>query len=567
MNLWPTQIPIAAHAWLPLGVAASAPLALIALVPLLRRRARSLATVIALRTVGLLGAGFAILVAVAAFAIVETGLTELHRRHERDVRTLAQGLGTVPARLLPVEAQLRSTLFSAWAGNVAFVAIGEPRSCAKFCVLGGVDPRLSPNELKERLAAHWPAADDAEYTMSVGGRPYLLIAEPVFDANGARAMVVVGIDATYLVVQATTTAWILLAIGYGIVILVGLSSWRHLKASLGARIHSITKQLKKGAADEALTPELQLHGDELRELADSVSRYIRQTVDAQKSSDERYRRLVELAPDGVIMCSRTNIKFANTAALQMAGVKSRYDLIGSPIGEFLEFEIRNGDQPAGVPRPGRWKRKDGTVLDVQVAEIADAGDGTVQYVVRDVTEIKTREAALAHRAEHDWLTGLVNRAHFASRLEEALATGAGSGRLGVSRQIAVLFIDLDGFKPVNDQYGHAAGDAVLVAVAERLRDSTRGSDLVARFGGDEFAVLLEVRDHDEVTRVAQRILASLERSIPYEGQELRIGASIGIADTHVGGTTPALTAAELLHAADLAMYAVKQKTKAGRVAA
>jgi diguanylate cyclase (GGDEF)-like protein len=139
--------------------------------------------------------------------------------------------------------------------------------------------------------------------------------------------------------------------------------------------------------------------------------------------------------------------------------------------------------------------------------------------------------------------------------------------LGVSRQIAVLFIDLDGFKPVNDQYGHAAGDAVLVAVAERLRDSTRGSDLVARFGGDEFAVLLEVRDHDEVTRVAQRILASLERSIPYEGQELRIGASIGIADTHVGGTTPALTAAELLHAADLAMYAVKQKTKAGRVAA
>jgi diguanylate cyclase (GGDEF)-like protein len=207
------------------------------------------------------------------------------------------------------------------------------------------------------------------------------------------------------------------------------------------------------------------------------------------------------------------------------------------------------------------------MLDVEVAEITDAGDGSAQYVVRDITEIKTREAALAHRAEHDWLTGLVNRAHFASRLEETLASEGGSARLGPSRQIAVLFIDLDGFKPVNDQHGHAAGDAVLVAVAERLRDSTRGSDLVARLGGDEFAVLLEVRDHDEVTRVAQRILASLERSIAYEGQDLNIGASIGIADTHVGGTAPALTAAELLHAADLAMYAVKQKTKAARAAA
>jgi diguanylate cyclase (GGDEF)-like protein/PAS domain S-box-containing protein len=565
MNLWPIQIPIAARAWLPLGVAGAVPLILIALIPLLRRRARSLATVIALRTVGLLGVGFAILVAVAAFAIVETGLSELHGRHEREVRSLAQGLATVPATLLPVEAQLRSTLFAAKADNIAFVAIGDPRACAKFCVLGGLGPELSPGDLKRRLAGHWPVADGAEYTVSVHGRPFLLIAEPVYDANRARAMVVAGVDAGYLVDQATTTAWILLVIGYGIVVLVGLSSWRHLNASVGARIHSITKQLKKGAADEALGHELQLHADELRELADSVSGYIRETVEAQKSSDERYRRLVELAPDGVIMCSKTNIKFANTAALQMAGVKSRYDLIGSPIGQFLEFEIHTSEHPIGVPRPGRWKRKDGTVLDVQVAEITDAGDGSAQYVVRDVTEIKTREAALAHRAEHDWLTGLVNRAHFASRLEETLASGG--GRLGPSRQIAVLFIDLDGFKPVNDQYGHAAGDAVLVAVAERLRDSTRGSDLVARFGGDEFAVLLEVRDHDEVTRVAQRILASLERPIPYEDQALKIGASIGIADTHVGGTTTALTAAELLHAADLAMYAVKQKTKAERAAA
>lgn len=566
MNLWPIQVPIAAYAWLPLGVAATVPLALLLLIPLLRRRARALATVIALRTVGLLGVGFAILVAVTAFSIVHTGLSELRQRHEADIRSLAHDLATVPPTLLPVEAQLRSTLFAAKAENIAFVATGEARACAKLCVLGGLDPSLSARDVKRRLIASWPTASGEDYAVSIAGRPFLLIAEPIFDGTRPRAMVVAGIDANYLVERAMTTAWILLALGYGVVLLVGWSSWRHLNASVGARIHAITKQVKNGIADDEPTSSLQLHADELRDLADSVAHYIRTTIDAQKSSDERYRRLVELAPDGIIMCTKANIKFANSAALQLAGVKSRYDLIGAPIAQFLEFEMRNAEQAVGVPRAARWTRKDGTVLHVHVAEIADARDGSAQYLVRDITELKNREAALAHRAEHDWLTGLVNRARFEVRLQEMLETGSGTGRLVGARQIAVLFIDLDGFKPVNDRYGHAAGDAVLVAVAERLKDSTRGSDLVARFGGDEFAVLLEVRDHEEVTRVAERILASLERPIGWEGEELIVGASIGIADTHVGGETPALAAAELLHAADLAMYAVKQKTKAARAA-
>jgi len=568
MTLWPTQIPIAAHAWLPLGVAASVPLVLLASIPLAGRRARSLATVVAFRTTAMLGVGFALLVAVTAFSIVHTGLTELRQRHEADIRALAQEVGTVPPTLLPVEAQLRSTLFVAKAKNIAFVVTGDAKSCAKLCVVAGVDPHLSTAEVKRRIAANWPVGSADEYAVSVAGRPFLLIAEPILDGPTVRAMVVAGIDATYLIEQATATAWILLAIGYGVVILVGLSSWRYLNTSVGARIHAITKQVKKGVADDdEPTEALQLHADELRDLADSVTHHIRTTLDAQKSSDERYRRLVELAPDGIIMCTKANIKFANSAALQLAGVKSRYDLIGAPISQFLEFDLRNAEQgAAGVPRAGSWKRKDGTVLQVQVAEIADARDGSAQYLVRDITESKNREAALAHRAEHDWLTGLVNRARFESRLQEMLAGGPTQGRLGASRQVAVLFIDLDGFKPINDRFGHAAGDAVLVAVAERLKDSTRGSDLVARFGGDEFAVLLEVRDHGEVTRVAERILSSLERPIVHEGQELKVGASIGVADTHVGGDVVPLTAAELLHAADLAMYAVKQKTKAGRAA-
>ncbi|HEY4307268.1 MAG TPA: sensor domain-containing diguanylate cyclase [Gemmatimonadaceae bacterium] len=567
MNLWPAQIPLAAHAWLPVAIAASVPLALLALIPVFRRRARAIATVMAFRTVAMLGVGFAILVAVTAFSIVHTGLTELRRRHDAEIRTLAQNLGSVPPSFLPVEAQLRSTLFAAKAEKVSFVVTGDAKACAKLCVVGGIDPVLSPGEVKRRVAANWPTASGQVYAVSVGGHPFLLVAEPILDGATTRALVVAGIDANYLIEQATTTAWLLLAIGYSVVILVGLSSWRYLNTSVGARLHAITKQVKKGTVeDEEPTESLRLHADELRELADSVSHYIRTTLAAQKSSDERYRRLVELAPDGIIMCTKANIKFANSAAIELAGVKSRYDIIGAPISQFLEFEIRNAEQKVGVPRAARWKQKDGTVLQVQVAEIADARDGSAQYLVRDITEIKKREAALAHRAEHDWLTGLVNRARFEARLEEMLGPDAAAARLGAERQVAILFIDLDGFKPINDRYGHAAGDAVLVGVAERLKDSTRGSDLVARLGGDEFAILLEVRDHEEVTRVAERILSSLECPIVHEGQDLKIGASIGVADTHVGGDAVSSTAAELLHAADIAMYAVKQKSKAGRAA-
>ena len=558
MNLWPTQIPLAVHAWLPISLAAFVPLALLAvLVPISRRRARSIATVLALRTVVLLGAGFAILVTVAAVSVVHTGLRELRQRHEDDVRGLAHELQRVQPGLLAVEAPLRFELFRAKDASVAFVAVGDPTACGRGCTLSSVDRDLSQSDVKAHLARNWPTGSGSEYTVSVAGRPFLLIAEPMIDGATTRGMVVAGIDANYLVVQATRTAWVLLAIGYGLLMVVGWSSWQQLDSSLGARIHAITEQIRRGSADEPIET-LKLDGQELRELADSVSRYITSTLDAQKSSDERYRRLVELAPDGVIMCSKTSIKFANPAALALTGAKTRYDMIGVPIDQFLEFDSPEWTDGSNAPRQGRWKRIDGSVRYVEVAKIADTSDGTAQYLVRDVTDRHRREAALAHRAEHDSLTGLVNRSRFEARLDELLAPGSASVRLGTSRQIAVLFIDLDGFKPVNDRYGHAAGDAVLVAVAERLRDSTRGSDLVARLGGDEFAVLLEVRDHAEVIAVSERILASLEQPIIFDGADLRVGASIGMADTHIGGDEMPMPAAELLRTADAAMYSAKQ---------
>ena len=148
---------------------------------------------------------------------------------------------------------------------------------------------------------------------------------------------------------------------------------------------------------------------------------------------------------------------------------------------------------------------------------------------------------LAHAATHDALTGLSNRAALDTRMAQAGAADT------------LLFLDLDGFKEVNDELGHAAGDEVLVAVAGRLRASVSEADMVARFGGDEFAVLVAgVKDGDAAASVAARLLRALEEPIGVEGRRVRIGASIGIALP-----APGDDADEMLRHADRALYAAK----------
>ena len=567
---FPTQLPLPLHAWTPLGLAALAPLVLLAIVaPLSKRRARGIATVLALRTVVLLSLGFAVLAAVATISVVHTGLRELRERHTTAVRTLARELEQMPLGLAGANAQLGLTLFRAKYPTVQFVAVGTD-ACRGECLISSDDRSADTGPLRARLSRIWPAGTGALSIVPVGDRSVLIVAEPLRDAASSAskgAVVVVGVDAEYLAVQATRTAWILLAIAYTLLLVVGWSSWQQLNNSLGHRIAAITRQVRAGSVGET-SDDLEIDGKELSELADSVTAYIQATLEEQKSSDERYRRLVELAPDGVLMCSTSGIKFANSAALALAGVRNRYDVIGSPVEKFLELEpMRAGEQVPGTLRPAKWKRIDGTLLDVEVAEITASGrqaDGR-QYMIRDVTDRRAREAALAHRAEHDSLTGLVNRARFEVRLTDLLDARDRTPRSAPAHHVAVLFIDLDGFKPVNDRYGHAAGDAVLVGVAARLRECTRGTDVIARFGGDEFAVLAEVRDHDEVEAVAERILHGLKRPFLYDGYELSVGASIGIADTQMGDggvesddpSDRPLTANELLHAADTAMYAAK----------
>jgi diguanylate cyclase len=186
---------------------------------------------------------------------------------------------------------------------------------------------------------------------------------------------------------------------------------------------------------------------------------------------------------------------------------------------------------------------------VAVRQLAAFGDNT-----RLLRRLRQHELDLRYQASHDALTRLANRQLFGERVQAALAAAH------PDPGPAVLLVDLDDFKTVNDTLGHAVGDGLLVAVAERLRHCVRPGDTVARLGGDEFAVLLEGARTDAVVEVAERILASLGRPVLAHGHKLLIQASIGVANARSGED-----AGELLRNADVAMYAAKERGKGGYV--
>ncbi|KHK66066.1 bifunctional diguanylate cyclase/phosphodiesterase [Pseudomonas frederiksbergensis] len=170
----------------------------------------------------------------------------------------------------------------------------------------------------------------------------------------------------------------------------------------------------------------------------------------------------------------------------------------------------------------------------------------------DITDEVAAHAQVQHLSLHDALTGLPNRNKLARHLDDALIAKEHSAPL------ALLMVDLDNFKPINDSLGHPAGDAVLLEVAQRLRDSTREQDLVARLGGDEFVVVLSGVEHtSEIDRFCTRLIDSLQQPIHYESHSLHIGASIGIAVSRRQGYLPG----ELIRCADIALYQAKSEGK------
>ena len=213
-------------------------------------------------------------------------------------------------------------------------------------------------------------------------------------------------------------------------------------------------------------------------------------------------------------------------------------VLGAPGGSaVVEYRVRHKD--------GRWRHVEAVMTNL----FDDPAVGGVVVNSRDVTEHRRVQRELAHQAFHDGLTGLPNRALFLDRLAQAL--------LRLRREntnVAVLFLDLDRFKVVNDSLGHHLGDELLVAAAARLRACLRPSDTISRFGGDEFTVLMEhAGTREEAIAVAERLLASLEDPFSLNGQDVFVSTSVGIAVAD----TAEVDAEDLMRRADSAMYAAK----------
>lgn len=269
----------------------------------------------------------------------------------------------------------------------------------------------------------------------------------------------------------------------------------------------------------------------------------------------RLRELADVALEGLLICSGDLIVTANNSVERLAGHASG-TLAGGLVSQLLP-QIDIAQLPEREEREGELVTADGTTIPVRVLRQEVELGHRLQTViaVRDQRERLRTEAKMRTLAFHDALTGLPNR----TRFFDLLALQAASRRSD-DQNFAVLMLDLDRFKPINDMYGHAAGDAVLTIVAERLKSVIREQDVVARLGGDEFAVLQPNGSEPGASEaLAMRIIQAVSgRPFPVGGHPVHLAVSVGIARAPQDGDDPA----ELMSHADLALYAAKAAGKA-----
>ncbi len=288
---------------------------------------------------------------------------------------------------------------------------------------------------------------------------------------------------------------------------------------------------------------------------------------AQADSETRFRTLVQHSTDLItIIDGADTIRYVSPAITHVFGHEA-VDVETHGLRELVHPDdvvpmlgfLTDAAKPDSKSSTMHWRLADGAgqwcrVENVAVNLLKDPTVGGVVITTRDVTHRVTLEEQLLHRAFHDELTGLANRALFTNRVEQALLRASRS-----AQRTAVLFLDLDDFKEINDSLGHAAGDSLLKQGADRLRACLRAGDTACRLGGDEFAVLLEgcQDDGEEAMHVAERIANAFARPFDLEEREAFCTASIGVV---VSSGSEA--GDDLLRHADLAMYLAKKRGKA-----
>ncbi|HBY09288.1 MAG TPA: hypothetical protein DEH22_16475 [Chloroflexi bacterium] len=330
--------------------------------------------------------------------------------------------------------------------------------------------------------------------------------------------------------------------------------------ALAAGDYSVNQQLAKIPVSFAEIKHLLINFQNM-----STAILFRETM--LRESEAQYRRLVEFLPEAIIVHSDNKVIYANAAAIKLYAAKNQDELLDvtiydltHPVFHDLVVErmnqLRGKNQIPSLPlAEQKHIRLDQTVFDAEVttSSIIFDGKAAAQSIIRDITQRKDEEQRLKYLATHDFLTDLPNRFLFQDRINQTLLRSKRD-----QHRLAVLYLDLDNFKAINDAFGHSSGDFVLQLIAESLRGTLRETDTIARIGGDEFVILIEsITDLPNAALVANKILQSFKRPITIQEKEVQLTLSIGISIYPDDG----LDAQQLLQAADAAMYRAKDEGK------
>ncbi len=281
-----------------------------------------------------------------------------------------------------------------------------------------------------------------------------------------------------------------------------------------------------------------------------------ETLHKLQESEERYRQIVEMSPDAILVELNGLLTFANTAARRMFAETGKQQLTGLTLNHLgLQADATRATEDPNERIETIATRLDGTRFEIALRCMPMVYDGkpAMQVVARDISDRKRLEQELAHHASHDSLTGTNNRRSLFASLSETLAFARRH-----SLQFWVVFIDLDHFKQINDRFGHHAGDRLLETIAARLRHFLRQDDIIGRYGGDEFVLLLRGGpDSRLATPLLDRIMQIVCEPVEFDGHALQVTCSLGVTAYPEDGDAEEV----LIERADAAMYLAK---KSGR---
>ncbi len=354
--------------------------------------------------------------------------------------------------------------------------------------------------------------------------------------------------------------------GTALTILIAIALAHRLVALPLQRLtEHVTRIRKNHTLDIQPAPHLLVRGDEIGVLGRSFHLLIEELGGARKQLVTQYQRLdtaINNMPQGLCMFdAEQNLIVCNTRYAEFYGLPPDLVVPGTPLRKILEQRVANGTYPTqeldfietrlravadATPRCFVNELADGRVIAITYQSMINGG---LIALHEDITERRQKEAQIAHLAYHDMLTNLPNRVQLREKLSHAL------GRIEGAEKIAVLYIDLDHFKTVNDTMGHPEGDTLLQAVADRIRDLVGPGHAVARLGGDEFAVVQTATDQPNgATMLAAGLIEAISRPFDLNGHEVLIGASVGIAVAPDDGED----SDQLMKNADIALYHAKE---------